>query len=330
MNQRLIPALLSLMALAVSCDVHELPEGTPHVDLTLDLVFDEAMPSYTTIGLGTRAAGSSSSYVARYTVKLYEDRDGRVDQTRPAYTYTFEREKVMDLSTSITFTFPAGDYQVLVWTDFVDRATGRSSYKTGDFREITLWGAYRGSTDFRDAFRGEVRLDGDDFRQNDMHARVTVEMLRPLAKFRVVATDRENLLAHLAAKSGVVPASFDVSRYRTRFRYPQFLPDTYDIFQDEAVDSRTGCWFDAPMRELEDGSLEIGFDYVFVNGEEGKVAVAFDLYDGDGVLLGSQAGIMVPLKRSHVTTVTGEFLTGGKEAGITIDPEFDGTFTVVL
>ena len=76
--------------------------------------------------------------------------------------------------------------------------------------------------------------------------------------------------------------------------------------------------------------MELGFDYVLVNGSEASVQIAVEVYDYDSTLLSSTGTITVPLKRSKLTTLIGEFLTVTTQGGVGIDPSYDGEFNIFI
>ena len=57
------------------------------------------------------------------------------------------------------------------------------------------------------------------------------------------------------------------------FRYQGFMPCSFNMFTNKPADSWTGVAFDSTMQRLSDTEVELGFDYVFVNGGESTVPV---------------------------------------------------------
>ncbi len=166
-------------------------------------------------------------------------------------------------------------------------------------------------------------------------------MVRPLAKYRFITTDlgkfidqqvqskllemQKQGLALPEAEESRDPSRYvDLSQYRVRFRYPQYMPCSFNMFTNRPADSWTGMSYDAEIRQMSAKEAEIGFDYVFVNGVESSVAVAVDVLDKDGKLIGSVPTVNVPLKRSKLTEVRGEFLTTKAGGSVGIDPGYAG------
>lgn len=57
------------------------------------------------------------------------------------------------------------------------------------------------------------------------------------------------------------------------FYYSGYLPDTYNIAADKPVDARTGVWFESKIGIINENEASLGFDYVFVNGQQTAVTI---------------------------------------------------------
>lgn len=67
-----------------------------------------------------------------------------------------------------------------------------------------------------------------------------------------------------------------------------------------------------------------------VNGHESSVAVAMELYDPKGDLIGRTNTVNVPTKRGQNTIVRGKFLTSQTSGGVGINPDYNGDFNIEL
>lgn len=361
-----IPYLLVvLVALAfTSCDVHEFPseeqappKPTVEGKFMLRLRYDTKMPLHKEIVYenGTTVDASSKNgsrdpenFQIRDIINVYPAvRSGEYSRSS---VLTVERLRPLGqgLDADIEFDIPQGDYRILVWTDYAGPgAPGGEFYNAGDFAEIIYSdrGRYVGDTDFRDAFRGQADaiVDyGPDYnpdRADEVVVETTVEMARPLAKYRFITTDlgkfidqqvtarQKELSASEAADGGDSrdPSRFiDLSEYRVRFLYTQYMPCSFNMFTSRPADSWTGMSYDGEIRQMSATEAELGFDYVFVNGTESSVAVALEVLDKEGALIGSIPSINVPLKRSRLTEVRGDFLTNKAGGAVGIDPGYAG------
>ena len=344
--------LLVLAWLMTSCDVHEFPELSSEANFTLHLNFDTEMLLYKqeVARVKSRSANNSAgAYDVRHIVSVHRlHPDGNYDRTADT-TIVFTCDDVKNLNCSRALKLREGTYSFFVWTDFVDEGSlDDKYYATSDFNEIILKDKknYTGSCDFRDAFRGmqQATVAVSDDGMTTVNNEATVTMRRPLAKFKFISTDYttfvENMLKAEAAKKGAnaisetgddaEPRRINPDDYRVVFRYTGFMPCSYNMFTDKPADSWTGISFEGNLKPEGNGEVEMGFDYVFVNGAEAGVSVMVEVYHKDGTLVASSPSIDVPLKRSRLTIVRGSFLTTIAEGGVGIAPDFDGEYNIVI
>ncbi len=360
----LLRLLAPLALLLAGCDVHEFPTTEPALEVEgrflLHLRFDTNLPLHreivyengTTVeNLSRKASRDPEGFQIRYIVNVYPAvRSGEYSRSS---LMTVERVEPLDhgLDHDIEFPLPQGDYRVLVWTDYIGPgAPGGEFYNASDFSEVILSDRdrYEGDSDFRDAFRGsaDVTVDyGPGYTANrspqeTVTVETTVEMARPLAKYRFITTDlgkfidqqiQANKLSAGQAAAASDPQDsrdpsryIDLSQYRVRFRYTQYMPCSFNMFTNRPADSWTGMSYEGQIRQMSATEAELGFDYVFVNGVESSVAVALEILDRDGVQIGSVPSISVPLKRSRLTEVRGDFLTTKAGGAVGIDPGYAG------
>lgn len=166
-----------------------------------------------------------------------------------------------------------------------------------------------------------------------------------MGKYRFIATDFDRFLtraeemarAEWEESRALDPESapsqmpaVNVNDYKVVMRYPGFMPHVFNMFTNRPADSRTGVTYPGRILRINDQEAELGFDYVFVNGKEAPVTVAVDIYDKKNNLIGSSGAIDVPLMRSMLTTVKGDFLTSKASGGVGVNPDFDGEFNIIL
>ena len=122
----------------------------------------------------------------------------------------------------------------------------------------------------------------------------------------------------------------DLEKYTVVFFYSGYMPNAYNMMEGKPCDSATGVKFSSAISTIDNHDARLGFDYVFVNGEESSVMVTVALYDEEGTQLSISRQIEVPIKRSMLTTVRGSFLMQNTGGGVAIDPGFDGEYNIVL
>lgn len=354
----IISVLVLLASAFVGCSVHEFPEPQPRrpFELVLDFTQHINMGFYQTIDYSTRGE-SSSRYDIRYTVNIYSVDDNDRIAGSADTTIVVTKSELADLNHTLRFYLRPGKYDFLVWADYVKRGSKDDLfYKTANFEEIILSDRsnYVGNTDYRDAFRGEQIAEVYDNAEYTSNAtgetvenRVVVEMKRPMAKFKFESNDVVKFLTDIIKKRNASTQSTDEAEskdaetdgakpedlkkinpddYRVVFRYSGFTPCSFNMFTNKPADAWTGLSFESKMSQIDDNNVELGFDYVFVNGGEAMVVVSVEVYDTDGELLSRTKPVNVPLMRNMLTIVRGNFLTVKASGGISIDPSFDGEY----
>lgn len=347
--KRILKYLYATVALTTGvmlsgCSVHEWPElEYGEVPFVLKLDFNTELPLYRTVTY-TRSEEisriSPSDCDIRYIVSVY--RAGETRNTRSAdRRYVFTKPYSANMDHTVTIALDEGDWEIYAWADYVDAGSSSDKYyNTSDFGNIFYSDKehYGGSNDCNDAFRGSTSatvIHPDRFLENETlpSYEATVPMMRPLGRFEFIATDVNAFLTRVAAvrsqsaeASGTADThSIDVSEFRVVFRYNAFMPSAFNIFTGLPSDSWTGMWFDSSMAFRNEGEILLGFDYVLVNDSDGTLMnLDVEIYDTDGTLLSVTRGVEVPIVRSKLTIVKGEFLTSTGSGGVTVNPDFEG------
>lgn len=349
---------LAVLFMLCSCDVHQFPEEPPEpeaheetrtvaieldftVDLPLHTVIDYQMDEGTSSLLSPR---SSVGYEMRHTVRIFDSlsdqRSQFISRAEPIYTFTLHSEPTggSDSKHRIEIDIPDGDYTVMVWSDYVDRDKGLAFYNVDDFSSIVFADAerYEGSSEWRDAFRGEAHFTVNGTSNADTGRsgqNIIVSMERPLARLTVISTDVRLFLNNLAksaadSQNKAATKSSDLSDFYARMIYTGYFPSKFNMFRDAPVSSSLGVYFASELLPIDDDNARIAFDYIMVNGTEAHVEAAVQILDRDDNIVGQSATFSAPLKRSHNTEVRGSFLTSSAESGMGINPDFDGEYNI--
>ena len=336
-------AIWLLSALIVTgCAVREWPEmDYSNADFTLHLDFAEEMPLYreivyTRTDSATRVVNESRTappaHDIRYTIRAFRNNGSREAER----TFVFTRPSGEGLDCTTVLQLDEGTYDIYVWADYVapDDMSDRY-YDTSDFGAVTLADRdnHQGSNDYRDAFRGSVTatvvhpyryLATDKVAENE----ATAVMARPMGRYEFVSTDVDTFLSRVIAMRGGDNAtdetrSVDLSDFYVVFSYNAYMPSVFNMFTDKPSDSWTGMSYTSRM-SLGDDGMSLGFDYIFVNGTETLMNINVDIYTKEGELISSTKSVEVPIVRSKLTLVKGEFLTAYGSGGVTVNPDFDG------
>ncbi len=344
-TSRLFSALSGILAtlmilLASSCSIHEWPQENLPAELTLDITFATDLPPYMDVYYGTKTDVSpSEEYDFRYIVKFYPQLpDGSYDRNEATdYTLVLTKDDVTDLNYSTNVYLPEGNWQIRCWADYVRQGSKEDLYYiTKDFSAITLPEEHTANTDFKDAFLGSTEVSLHRVGSGLVPVGATLEMERPLAKFRFIATDLvrfvEKVIKNRSADySSQDRSSFNPDDYYVEFSYTSYMPFMFNMFTNKPIDSRTGVKFRSDFTPLSSDEVLMGFDYVLVNGVESSVFVQVALYDiNTGETLTIIPSITVPLVRSKVTTVRGAFLNLGTGSEINLHTEFDDEFNLFI
>lgn len=333
-----------------SCAVHEWPEPSP-ADVIVNLDFDTQLPQYKVLNEeGTRASHDGRDYDIRYTIAAYRLLQDGSYAEEPFLLKVFSKDEIEELNATFRFSIDEGSYRFYVWTDFVLAGTQSDYfYNTTSLRRISLQGTHEGNNDFRDAFSGSADLKVIRRGSKETPSTVTVQMRRPLAKFEFITTDLQEFItktieamirkeeAEAAAKAGETKSDgdtktpvVDLEKYTVVFFYSGYMPNAYNMMEGKPCDSATGVKFSSAISAIDNHDARLGFDYVFVNGEESSVMVTVALYDEEGTQLSISRQIEVPIKRSMLTTVRGSFLMQNTGGGVAIDPGFEDEFNIYI
>lgn len=322
------------------CDVHEFPlePGIPtRRKMLVHLQFDTLMPLYRNITVtqtkssNEDVAMTGDAYDVRYIINAYPNENGAVSRTLDT-SFVFTRDGVDILDYTAQIELEGGDYTLLVWCDYVEQGTCADNfYNTADFTRLYLAGdEHIGGTDFRDAFRGSCQsiVNVPVSASDTLSQVVEIRMGRPMAKYKFISTDYRQFLIY-ATRQAKVKAS-DISGYTIAFKYSGYMPHQFNMFTNKPSDSKTGVTYRCPIDALGENEALLGFDYVFVNGNESSVQVALQVEDNMGNVIADIGTIDVPLVRSKVTEVRGAFLTSNAQGGIGVDPGFDDEYNIFI
>ena len=326
----------AVAASLVACDLpHEFPDDGSRavISFTLKLSFDTEMSLIDHTYPVTR---ESDAYDVRYLIRAF-DGDSINYSRQHSYEYIFTRNWRDTLDASFDIIIPDGNWKFFAWTEFVNAGSKESKFhKTTDFASIELiWSAdeYPANTDYRDAFRGEGCVT-----MASAVDTLAIAMSRPLAKFQFISTDLDKFIssrAEVRASRGEgsrdLYPSFRAEEYGIVFRYNGYMPFAYNMFTNRPSDSTLGVSFNGAISRLNESEALIGYDYIFVNGSSTFTSISIEVYDLlYNELIATAGPVEVPLKRSNLTTVRGEFLTSPTSGGVGIRPGFDGDFNLEI
>lgn len=314
--------------LAAAC-VHEFPELPPMMrSVEISITHDKGWNEYDhAISRGTTPENTLLRY--HILVTPYADTGEKAVETT-IYGTDLSRP---DFKTRIDI--PVGTYDIWVWSDHADPDSRESvHHDSRDFANITYTQPYSGNDDRRDAFRGRTTVTVEEPTMADIEASATIGLERPFAKYRFIATDLEEFITREIHRRSLLQSPGSnyaalLKDYEVRMVYTGYMPSKFNNFINRPVDSSVGVSYTGSMTQLDSGEALLSFDYVLVNGHESSIPVAVEIRDGQ-TLIANTGAINVPIVRNRLTTVRGKFLTSKANAGVGIDPGFDGDFNIEI
>ncbi len=214
-----------------------------------------------------------------------------------------------------------GEYDVNLWCDYTfDETTDNHYITTGpDVITILSKDKYTANTDTRDGFSKRISLTVAEENNKPQ----SVEMNRPLAKYRLAATDVAKYETQRLLKG--LPALADL---RVFIGYEGFLPSAYNITESKLADAKEGYFYYSTLTDITPIDATFAKDYVLVNGTESSVVVTILFKDAVGNTISGVRGVKIAYRAGQLTTVSGDFLTAGLGNGVTIDTQWSGDHNV--
>ncbi|MCH5307498.1 MAG: hypothetical protein J1E37_05405 [Prevotella sp.] len=350
-----ITALAALLLLT-ACDVHQWPEPrydydfevpeppTPRITVPIRLEYEtdfylwehkydpllgkveEANPSLTLFpefpGTSEKYDNTQSSGQIQVYIKVFPSSD----PTRCVAEQTFVSDINGTYDTDLQLEVPSEDtYDVVVWSQLLQSPQAQPFYNALDFSRIRIISDnYRGSTNYRDGFRGRIRIDA----ATKTYDSYVVRMKRPMGKFELVTTDLSEFLEKEGERRGL-SARADAADYRVIISFPYFYPNSYSAMDDRLENSISGISFETSMRVTGDSEASLGFEYVMLNNiNDNGVQTRVDVYRLDGTHVAGSAMFTIPMRRDNHTLLRGAFLSLENSGGVGIDPGFNGDHNV--
>lgn len=219
----------------------------------------------------------------------------------------------------------AGDYDLHLWTDYTrtDAPQTDTWYHTESLKAVTInTDPYTANTDAKDAacfMQKGISLA-------ETGTEMKVQLQRPLAKYRLIATDVEayRKLTEMNREKYPLPEELTV-----KIQYEGFLPSSFDVTQgkpNNAVDGNKIIYSQSlPAIANEDEKVPLSSDWVLVNGAETSVTATVCVTDKDGKTISKTEGVKIIVRRGLLTIASGKFLTAGNmSGGIIVDTEWNG------
>lgn len=317
MEAQLEEGKLTRVTLTLKEGIKGISAARLHLVLTLP---SPNMPDYTAARTRT-AAG----YTLRGVAEVYRAGTGELALRRqvrliPVTTQDSETNSVYTLD----LVLKPGDYDLRFWADYVpaDAAADHHYITSAGLTSVRIAQPYTASSDDKDAFyayQPGLRLSPEGQTS-------AIALQRPLAKYRLVATDIARYRS-LMQTNGYPP----LEQLTVTVLYEGYFPSSFNAVSGKPNDAATGLFYASPLPTIapDDTQVQAAADWVLVNGTESAVTASVRITDNQGREWSRVGGIVINYRRGYLTTLRGEFLTAGKSGGgIHIDTEWDDEFVV--
>lgn len=329
MKKRRINIITCCLALLSLCGcIHESmeAEGTDPTlaNVTLDMTLDLELLPFTR---SNNVPSVPEGYTRRFTIDVY--REGKVMADKRQVVTNVKEEADGTFTIPVSFKLHALEYTLATWVDYVKESNGDtiSCFNTENLSNVWLTTPYCNNTALREAFCGKTELDLTPYRDRwDAQIKQTMNLKRPQAQFRIIATDVQEFLTRMAAKNR------QVTEYQVKLSYDFFVPTAFNVVGDVLCAAHTGVNFTTPCNIIadEDGNCEMAGDYVFAGADRSFVTATIEVTDAEGTVVSRVNGLEIPFRQGQLTTVTGKFLTTLVKPGIGIDTDYDGEFNITI
>lgn len=317
---------LLLLPLALSGCLFEQPEMTAdgelgvdptEVSVTADITLDMKLTELETTRLRARAAtGGDAAYRHRFIVEAYMDDMATIRRV----VYEDIRPDRTHLSVPVSMKLHARNYRLVVWADYVKAGSEADwFYNTEIMDPLIATEPYQANSEYKDAFHTVQTLDLSKYRdQWNAKVPVKLELVRPVARYELVATDAAAFLKKHVGTEG---------NFTARVKYSHYLPVGFDALS--AVPRHSLMYmsykktFALPAGGTKD--FTVGVDYVFMGDEKKEIPIEVEITDPQGVTV-ARTILLVPCRKGKQTTVRDNFLTADPstaDEGVGIDPDFD-------
>ena len=325
-----------LLTILFSSCVHQWPESLP-IPVKLKLEFDGSMHPFDTLLVDTKTP-TDDDHDLRYVVEAYRNKEAGGYYRDAIVREVFTKDIVSTLDNEIMLSVPdEGSYTFKVWVDYVGQGEADHKYYNPEkFNEIMMH-EHQGNTDLRDAYVGSVELYAKRYGSQVPVEEGTLHLYRPVAKYEFISSDLVEFIERetrmLNTRADLVQRGtkeLDLNDYTVKIYYTGFMPSAFNMHSDRPNDSKTGVYFESKIQKINDKEAKLGFDYVLANPGEASVVTAVAIYDAEGIEIAATTDIHIPLRRGMLTTVKGSFLMKESSGGVSINPDFDGEFNIIL
>lgn len=217
-----------------------------------------------------------------------------------------------DTSTPFSVTFPVQlvpgrAYTFVAWADIVAGDGDVSPYyDTTNLNDIKLIGEWNAMDEARDAFTDKCVIDNYAGTSS-----INLNLKRPFAKVRVIATDLEKV-----TNLGLTPTKATV-------RYTE-VAASYNALTQKVLTTAAKAHEEYTIAEYtndnSDTQMVLYTDYIFANNEQGAVSFTIETFDqNDQTIKLTTFNTDIAVKRNMLTTIKGDIMTTSNNITVKVE-----------
>lgn len=275
-------------------------------------------------------ATEGTAYKRRLIVEALTE--GRRPVTRTILLDIADNER--ELTVPLTLRLTAREYTFAVWSDYVlvnENGTVDSTYFYNPdlIPNIYMGKAYRGNNAYKDAAFACTQLSLSQYR-SEWNARINLEMAlqRPVGRLQLMATDTRAFLDRI--KAGQISGE----SFAVRISYPGYLCMGYNIETQTPRHSLMYMTYEhtfSTKNMTADRPFLLTFDYLFADTDVNtSIPVQLEILDSTRTDVLASCSFTTYCRAGFCTTINYAFLNSSDDSGITFDPNYSGSGTVVI
>ena len=275
------------------------PEKSVFVTFTLSLNKTESSQEY------AFPATKADEVKLRFILRGYRaDASGWASSPEVDKVIYLDSPRIEDCKERIEF--KQDIYKVLIWADYVKDVVNWF-WNPADLSKVDYAAAsYQGSSEYKQCYYSTLDLD---LRQVNGDQDKPIVLDPAGSCYHIVATDA---------------SSFEGKDITAVISYLDSIPLSFDVGHGSPMGGQAGLSFSSPVKKLDNGTISIAEDYILLDRDT-SIGATLTLQEKDGSVLLKQ-DIAIPMQRRINTLLKGEMLSAGDNAGITLDPSFDGEY----
>lgn len=218
-----------------------------------------------------------------------------------------------------------GIYDLHLWTDYahINTPLDDSYYCTEKLKAVTISTApYTANTDTKDASyysHPEITLGNEA-------NKLFIQLHRPLAKYRLLATDVE---AYQILEKDHPEKYPPLEGLTVTLQYEGFFPSCFNVATGSPSDAIGGISYSQALVHTANTEMQVASDWVLVDDKGSFVSATLTVTDRKGNIISRTSGVRIDYRQGYLTTLRGKFLTAGiGGGGIQIETEWDGEYVI--